>query len=95
MTQTARHRERRTDDERAHELELMERGITRARWRLLCETLIGCLTCCGVGLFLVGWAVHTTNAVWGGISFWSGLLIGDVGMIALLMRHYQRSEGEG
>ena len=92
MSATARHRARATDEERARELALLERDITRARRRLLCETLIGCVVCSAVGLFLVGWAVHTTDRMWGGISFWFGLLIGDLGMITLLIRHFQLSE---
>lgn len=88
----ASHRARSTNEARARELEEMEREIVRANRRLVCETLIGCVACCALGLFFIGWAVHTTNAALGGISFWSGLLLGDVGTIALLVRHFRRME---
>lgn len=89
---TAKHRGRGTNADRARELEELEREVTRARRRLLCETLLGCVVCSALGLYLVGWAVHTTDPVLGGISFWTGLLTGDVGMIALLLRHFRRME---
>ena len=91
---TASHRAPGTNEERTRELDALEREGTRARRRLLWETLFGCVVCCGVGLFLVSWAVHTTDAGLGGISFWFGLLIGDVGMIALLMRFFHRTEDD-
>ena len=86
------HRARSTNEARARELEENEREIVRANRRLLCETLIGCVVCSALGLFLVGWAVHTTDAVLGEISFWSGLLLGDAGMIALLVRYFRRMD---
>jgi hypothetical protein len=87
---TASHRARGAHDARTRDLDAMEREGTRARRRLLWETLLGCVFCCALGLFLVSWAVHTTNASLGGISFWTGLLVGDIGMITLLMRYFQR-----
>ena len=86
------HRAQATNEARARELEESEREMARASRRLLCETLLGCVVCCALGLFLVSWAVHTTDATLGAISFWSGLLLGDVGMITLLMRHFHRME---
>ena len=74
---------------------MLERALVRAERRLLAETLMGCIACGVAGLFLIGWAVHTTDAGWGGIAFWSGLLIGDVGMVGLLLRHVHRSEVAG
>jgi hypothetical protein len=88
-------RNQQSDETRARELLAEECQLARAERRLLAETLLGCVTCCGVGLFLVGWAIHTTDATLGGIAFWSGLLIGDVGMVSLLVRHYHRSDAAG
>ena len=51
--------------------------------------------CCAVGLFLIGWALHTTDGTLGAIAFWSGLLLGDLGMFGLLLRHYHKSETVG
>src|SRR3954469_17674423 len=91
----ATHRSPNTDADRARELEELEREVTRSRRRLLGETLTGCVGCSALGLYLVGWAVHTTDPVLGEISFWSGLLLGDVGMISLLMRYFRRIEEDG
>ena len=91
---TASHRASVTNEERARELDALEREGTRARRRLLWETLLGCVVCCAVGLFLVSWAVHTTDARMGGISFWVGLLTGDIGMIGLLVRYFHRTEDD-
>ena len=84
-----------TTEERASELAALERETVRAERRLLAETLLGCVVCCAAGLFLVSWALHTTDAGWGGIAFWSGLLIGDAGMFWLLLRHAHRLEEAG
>ena len=80
-----------TNEERAAELEAAEREFVRGERRLLAETLLGCLAFCSTGLLLVGWAVHTTDPTWAGIAFWTGLLIGDLGMMGLLLRHAHRS----
>ena len=40
----------------------------------------------------MGWALHTTDPVLGEISFWVGLLAGDVGMVVLLLRHFRLSD---
>jgi hypothetical protein len=88
-------RSRQSYETRASELLEQERQQTRAHHRLLAETVLGILMCCVVGLFLVSWAVHTTDARLGGVSFWSGLLIGDVGMVVLLLRHQQKSDEAG
>ncbi len=83
------------DEQRARELERFEREITRAHRRLLCETLLGCVGCAVLGLYLVGWAVHTTDGGMGRISLWVGLLAGDGGMIAFLVRYFRGSEENG
>lgn len=77
--------------ERAAELEAQERQDARLARRLLWQTLGGCVLCCGIGLFLIGWAVHTTDAGWGAIAFWTGLLIGDAGSLTLLVRYFAQS----
>jgi hypothetical protein len=84
-----------TGDERARELAADERDMTRALRRLFLQTVLGCVLCCALGLFLVAWALHTTDPGWGAIAFWSGLLIGDVGMLVLLLRHYRRITERG
>ena len=80
-----------TNEERAAELEAAEREFVRSERRLLAEMLLGCLAFSLTGLALVGWAVHTNDLRWAGVAFWTGLLIGDLGMIGLLLRHAHRS----
>ena len=89
------HRPPTSNNERTRELDEMERASTRAHRRLLCETLLGCVACCAVGLFFVGWAVHTTNAALGGVSFWTGLLTGDVGTMTILVRSFRCTAEDG
>jgi hypothetical protein len=80
-------------EERGKELEQLERETRRAERRLLVQTLFGCACCSAVGLSMVTWSFHTTR--WGvaAVAFWSGLLIGDAGMLTLLLRHYARTVG--
>ena len=80
---------------RALELAEDERDMNRAIRNLYLQTLLGCVICCSVGLFLVAWALHTTDEGWAAIAFWSGLLIGDAGMFTLLLRHYGRLAEQG
>lgn len=91
----AQHRGRGTNAERTRALDENEREMSRARRRLLWETLLGCVASCALGLFLVAWALHTTDPIIGGISFWTGLLAGDVGMITVLLRFFRRTDEDG
>lgn len=84
-----------SDVERAADLAAQDLITARLSRRLRRQTLGGCILCCAAGLVLVGLAVHTTDPGWGAIAFWSGLLIGDAGVFALLLRHYVRMIDDG
>ncbi|MES2176320.1 MAG: hypothetical protein V4550_00535 [Gemmatimonadota bacterium] len=86
---------RQSPAERAAELLANERETERMARRLLIQTLLGCAICSALGILLVSWAVHTTDAGWAEIAFWGGLLVGDGGMMFLLLRHYRRQEQLG
>ena len=70
---------------RAEELLAQCRADARAwRWSVLIAFLGG-VTGWATGLALVSWAVHTTDPWWGAIAFWSGLVIGNSGVVAALV----------
>ena len=48
-----------------------------------------------IGLGLLSWAVHTTDEAWGGIAFWAGLLVGNVGVVSALLWLGARAEKRG
>lgn len=95
MSVTARPRATRhrvaTPQERAAQLLSDERAHVRSMRWVMAQTLGGCIICCVLGIALVAWAVHTTDPGWGNIAFWSGLLLGDGGMMFLLLRYAKRA----
>lgn len=54
-----------------------------------------CIVWLLVGLVLIGYALHTTDELIGRISFWAGLIVGNVGMVTTLARAYLRGERRG
>ena len=94
LASSAVHARRLSNEERALELARDEEFVRRrGRWLLL-QTL-GCVLCCAAGVYLVGWALHARDPGWGAIFSWAGLLLGDVGMCVLLLRHHARTVGDG
>ncbi len=85
-------RDRQRNEARARELLEQERQFIRAQRRLVAETGLGVIASCAIGLYLVGWAVHTTDARLGEVAFWCGLVVGDIGMVTFLLRHFRRIE---
>jgi hypothetical protein len=81
LQQRFQSRERDPQFQRTRAAELLAQCRDDARaWRraLLVAATVG-ITSWGVGLYLVSWAVHTTDEGWGALALWSGLLIGNVG----------------
>jgi hypothetical protein len=60
---------------------LAERDRRRLWWR----TLLLCVMCQLIGLFLVAWSMHTTSLYYGTLAFWSGLGIADGGTLFTLV----------
>ena len=56
-----------------------------------------CAAALAVGLFLLGVAVNTTDLGWGTIAFWSGLVVGNGGVLTasywLFVRAQTRGDG--
>jgi membrane associated rhomboid family serine protease len=71
---------------------------TRARWDLridLTLTALACVAFSALGIALIGYALHTTDPWIGRIAFWSGLAVGNSGIIFTLLAAYRRGESRG
>lgn len=86
---------RAANEERRRELAELERDVSHRVRRLYMQTIGGCMFCCALGLLLAGWSMHTNDPGWGAIALWSGLLVGDGGVLVLLIRHFRRSDELG
>ena len=63
-------------------------------WDML-RTGLQCLGWCALGLFLLGSSFHTSDERLGRVFFWSGILVGNAGIVFSLARAYQRGEERG
>jgi hypothetical protein len=48
-----------------------------------------------IGLYLLGWSVHTLDYLYGRIFFFGGLIIGNAGILYVLLAAYLRLEKSG
>jgi hypothetical protein len=48
-----------------------------------------------LGLYLLGWSVHTTDYLYGRIAFFGGLIVGNTGIVYTLLNTYRRLEKSG
>jgi hypothetical protein len=84
-----------TIEERALEIEELERAIrTQTRFLYLrygSEYLVWLL----VGLYLLFWSFHATDSRYAGLSFWGGIGLGDAGMLWTLIRARHDAERRG
>lgn len=62
-----------------------EREARRIDRRWMLRAGVACMLWCAAGLFIVGWAFHTTDARAGRVAFWAGLLVGNGGMLVTLL----------
>jgi hypothetical protein len=84
-----------TPAERAAQLDAAHRAWSRRRrWRVLLQ-ITGCLGSAIAGLFLIGLGVHVTDEGTGRIAFWSGLLVGNGGILATLLASYLHADRTG
>lgn len=84
-----------TPEERAAQLERDEALTTRDIRRAFVAAIAGCFFWLIVGLGLIGWALHTTDAANGQIALLAGLIIGYAGMTVTLARYYLKGEESG
>ena len=72
-----------------------ERRSSRERFWFWAKTLLLCWFWCLLGMYLVGWALHTTNAYYGRLSFYSGLAIGDGGVLFTFVVAWRKAVARG
>lgn len=89
------HRPPLTQEERALELEQIEKA-DRTAWRAAflrdaAEYLVWFVA----GLLLMGWSFRTTDSRYAELAFWGGMLVGDGGMLFVLVRRQRRSIEKG
>ena len=54
-----------------------------------------CLVWLTIGLYLLGWAVHVTDQKLGYILFWSGLIFGNSGIVAMIAWTVRKAAARG
>ena len=62
----------------------------RSRAWFWVRVLLLCWVWCALGLFLLGWSVHTTSHYYGTIAFWAGLGLGEGGILFTLVAAWRR-----
>ena len=64
------------------------------RWTLVrCGAM--CFAWMLVGLYLLGWSAHTGDEQYGRIAFYSGVIVGNAGILYTLLATYRRLEKRG
>jgi hypothetical protein len=67
--------------------------------RAVRRTLVRCgVTCIGwmlAGLYLIGWAMHTTDEGYGRVAYYAGVIVGNGGILYTLLATYRRLERRG
>lgn len=48
-----------------------------------------------MGLYLLGWALHTTDETYGRMAFYGGLIVGNAGILYTLLATYVGLEKRG
>jgi hypothetical protein len=75
--------------------EASELETERARRRELIRAGALCLSWMLLGLYLLGWSMHTTDYAYGRIAFYSGVIVGNAGIIFTLLDTHRRLEKRG
>jgi hypothetical protein len=79
-------------EERALELEQLEKELRRQTRFLYLRYGLEYAVWFSVGLFLLGWSLHTTDSRYAALAFWGGLGLGDAGMLMTLIRARKEAE---
>lgn len=83
-------------DSRAAELQADDREDRRWNWAQTLRTAALLVASVFLGMFLMAWSVHTTDARYAGAAFWSGLIIGNGGvLVSMLMVLARAARREG
>ena len=89
------HRPPLTLEERALELEQLEKELRKQTRSLYLRYGLEYAVWFSIGLFLLGWSMHTTDSRYAGLAFWGGLILGDGGMLLTLVRARREAEKLG
>ena len=84
-----------TREERAARLHAIEREAKAVLRRAYVAVILVCFFWMGLGLYLLGWAFHTTDQATGRLFFLAGILVGDVGILATILFAYNRAQRNG
>jgi hypothetical protein len=79
----------------ARRRDLAELEAERARRRVLARAGLLSLFWMLVGLYLLGWSVHTLDYLYGRIFFFGGLIVGNTGIVYVLLAAYRQLEKSG
>jgi hypothetical protein len=79
----------------ARRRDIAEREAERARRRELVRAGALCIGWMLLGLYLLGWSVHTTDYLYGRIAFFGGLIVGNAGIVYTLLNTFRRLEKSG
>ena len=82
-------------EEMARVREAAETEAERGRRRELVRTGLLCIMWMMIGLYLLGWSMHTTDEHYGRIAFYSGVIVGNAGILYTLLDCYRRLEKRG
>jgi hypothetical protein len=75
--------------------EIAEREADRVRRRDMIRTGALCVVWMLLGLYLIGWSMHTTDERYASAAFYAGWIIGNAGIIFTLLDAYRRGEQRG
>jgi hypothetical protein len=84
-----------TIEERALEIEELENAVRTQTRSLYLRYGSEFFVWFVVGLYLMFWSFHTTDVRYAGLAFWSGMGVGDAGMLWTLIRGRQDAERRG
>lgn len=84
-----------TLEERALEIEQREKEFRRQTRSLYLRYGLEYAVWFSIGVFLLGWSMHTADSRYAGLAFWGGLILGDGGMILTLVRARHEAEKRG
>ena len=82
-------------EEVGRQREAAELQTRRAVRRALVRCGALCVGWMLLGLYLLGWAVHTTDEHYGRIAFYSCVIVGNAGILYTLLATYRRLEERG
>jgi hypothetical protein len=75
--------------------EAAEVAAERDRRRDMIRTAAMCVAWALIGLFLLGWSMHTTDDRYARPAFYAGIVVGNAGIIFTLLGAYRRGERRG